>query len=338
MKNILITGGAGYIGSHVAVSLIENGYNPIILDNLSNSSAEVIYRIKKITGKKPLFIKGDICDKELLNATFKDIKIDSVMHFAGLKAVGESAQKPLKYFKNNVGGSINIFDVMKEHRVKNLVFSSSATVYGDQPTLPYNEEMLLKPPSSPYGETKLAIENILRSWFASDNSLSISILRYFNPIGAHKSGYIGENPRGIPNNLMPFICQAAAKKLKTLEIYGNNYKTRDGTGVRDYIHVLDLASGHLEALKKCFADSGIHTYNLGTGKGISVMEMVNKFQEVNDVSISYEFVDRRKGDLAEFYADSSKIKRELGWVSKYTLEDMCKDSWNWQNKNPNGLN
>ena len=327
---ILVTGGTGYIGSHTVVELIESGNEVVIVDNLSNSKEDVVDKIKEITGVKPKFYKEDVCDKVALDKIFSKEKIDAVIHFAGLKAVGESVEKPLMYYRNNIDSTLTLLEVMKKHDVKKIVFSSSATVYGKPKTLPIKETFSLST-TNPYGTTKLFIENILQDLYVSDNSWSIVILRYFNPIGAHKSGLIGENPNGIPNNLMPYIVKVASKELPKLNVFGDDYDTPDGTGVRDYIHVVDLALGHLKALNK-IDDPGVHIYNLGTGRGISVLELVNTFKKVNKVDVPYEIGPRRSGDIASCYADPSKALKELGWKANFGVEDMCKDAYNFVNK------
>lgn len=332
---ILVTGGAGYIGSHTCVALAEAGYDAIVLDNLSNSSKKSLDRVENITGKKIKFYECDILDKDGMRKVFKENKIDAVIHFAGLKAVGESVAEPLKYYENNIGGTICLLDVMGEFNVKKMVFSSSATVYGITDKVPLTEDLPTSA-NSPYGQTKLMIEQILRDLCVSDKEWSISLLRYFNPVGAHKSGTIGENPKGIPNNLMPYITQVASGKLEQLSIFGNDYPTKDGTGVRDYIHVVDLADGHIKALEKVNKDKGVFTHNLGTGVGYSVLDLVNAFEKANGLKINYKFAPRRPGDVTICYADPTKAKEELGWEAKLTIEDMCRDSWRWQKNNPNG--
>lgn len=332
---ILVTGGAGYIGSHTCVQLLNAGYEIIVLDNLSNSKPESIKRISEITGKSFEFIKGDLLDRELLEDVFSKHSIESVIHFAGLKAVGESVRLPLYYYYNNISGSLILFEVMQKHGVKNIVFSSSATVYGITDKMPIDEEAPLQP-INPYGRTKYMIEEILRDLYVSDNSWNIILLRYFNPVGAHASGRIGEDPNGIPNNLVPYISQVAVGKLKELGIFGGDYPTPDGTGVRDYIHVIDLADGHLKALEKLRSNPGIAVYNLGTGRGTSVLEMVDAFAKASGRKIPYRITERRPGDTAVCYADPSKAKRELGWTAVKTVKDMCEDSWRWQSSNPSG--
>ena len=328
---ILVTGGAGYIGSHVAVELLNKGEEIIILDNFSNSKPEVLDRIKEITGKDFKFYEIDMTDKKALDKVFFKHHIDSVIHFAGLKAVGESVEKPIEYYSNNLISNLNLLELMKKYKCKKLVFSSSATVYGNPKEVPIKEDADLST-TNPYGATKLMMENILKDVAKADDSFRIVLLRYFNPIGAHESGLIGEDPEGIPNNLMPYITQVASGKLEMLNIFGNDYPTRDGTGVRDYIHVVDLAKGHLKALEKIELEKGLFIYNLGTGKGYSVLEIVNTFEKVNNVQVPYRIVERREGDIAECYADPSKAKDELHWEAKKSLEDMCRDSWNFTQK------
>lgn len=332
---ILVTGGAGYIGSHTCVELLNENEEVIIVDNFLNSKPEALNRIKKITGKEFKFYEFDLLDKENINKIFNENKIESVIHFAGLKAVGESVKKPLWYYHNNLTGTFNLLEVMKEHNVKKFVFSSSATVYG-MAEVPIKEDSPLST-TNPYGSTKLMIEQILRDVFVADNSWSIALLRYFNPIGAHESGLIGEDPNGIPNNLMPYISQVAASKLKCLNVFGNDYPTPDGTGVRDYIHVVDLALGHLKALEKINKGTGIDAYNLGTGIGYSVLDVVKAFEKASGVKVEYKVVPRRAGDIAECYADATKAYNILGWKAKRTIEEMCIDAWKWQKLNPNGF-
>lgn len=332
--NILVTGGAGYIGSHTCIELLENGFGVVVIDNLCNSEEEALKRVEKITGKKLKFYEGDICDAQILKKIFSENKIDAVIHFAGLKAVGESVSIPLRYYQNNIGGTLTLCEAMKDANVKNMIFSSSATVYGDPASVPVRENFPVSA-TNPYGQTKVMIERILQDVFVSDNSWSITLLRYFNPIGAHESGLIGENPRGIPNNLMPYITQIATGKLKRLRVFGNDYPTPDGTGVRDYIHVVDLAKGHVAAIKGA-GESGVHIYNLGTGKGYSVLDVVKAFEKASGIEIPYDIFPRRPGDIAEVYADSSKAQKELGWKAQFGIEQMCADSWRWQSKNPDG--
>lgn len=333
--SVLVTGGAGYIGSHTCVKLLEAGYDVVVLDNLSNSSPKAIGRVEEITGKKIRFYECDILDKAGMRTIFEENTIDSVIHFAGLKAVGESVAVPLKYYKNNIAGTVYLLEVMQEFGVKKIVFSSSATVYGMTDKMPLTEDLPTSA-NSPYGQTKLMIEQILQDLAVSDKDWAISLLRYFNPVGAHESGRIGENPKGIPNNLMPYITQVALGKLPQLSIFGNDYPTKDGTGVRDYIHVVDLADGHLKALDKLNTTKGVLIHNLGTGVGYSVLDLVKAFEEANGVTIPYKFAPRRPGDVTVCYADPTKAKTELGWEAKKSIVDMCRDAWNWQKNNPNG--
>ncbi|MBK5252246.1 MAG: UDP-glucose 4-epimerase GalE [Peptostreptococcaceae bacterium] len=333
--SILVTGGAGYIGSHSVVKLLEAGLKVVVLDNLSNSNPDVFKRIERITGLGLQFIEGDILDKDKLEYVFASNDIEAVVHFAGLKAVGESVEMPLEYYYNNVAGTINLCLAMERHGVKRMVFSSSATVYGTGNPSPLTEDMPLAT-TNPYGSTKLMIEQIFRDIYASGSNWRIAILRYFNPIGAHESGMIGENPKGIPNNLMPYITQVAVGKREKLMVFGDDYDTPDGTGVRDYIHVEDLASGHVKALERLRNAEGIHTYNLGTGKGYSVLDVVRAFENATGIKIRHEIAERRIGDLAECFADPSKALMELSWKAEKTLEDMCRDSWRWQKGNPEG--
>ena len=335
MKKILVTGGAGYIGSHTCVELLKNGYEVVVIDNLCNSMKEAIKRVEKIAGKNIVFYDSDIRDKQCLKNIFSQNKIDAVLHFAGLKSVGESCKKPLEYYDSNVYGTIVLCEIMKEFGVKNLVFSSSATVYGEN-TVPYNETMSRGRITNPYGKTKAMIEEILEDLQKSDNDFNISILRYFNPIGAHESGLIGENPVGVPNNIMPYISQVACGKLSKLTVFGNDYDTKDGTCIRDYIHVVDLAKGHIKALKRLFEKGVISKYNLGTGKGYSVLELIEAFEKASGVKVKYEFGKRRSGDIAMCYASVEKAKEELDWEAEYGIIKMCEDSWNWQKNNPNG--
>lgn len=329
---ILVTGGCGYIGSHTCVELLENNYDVIVIDNLSNSKKKVIDKIEEITNKKVVFYEGDVQDEELLERIFAENKIDAVIHFAGYKAVGESVKKPLMYYRNNLDSTISLLEVMNKYNVKNIVFSSSATVYGTPEDLPIKENFEVKHATNPYGETKIMIENILKDLYISDNNWNIAVLRYFNPIGAHKSGLIGENPNGIPNNLMPYIVKVATGELKELSIFGNDYNTKDGTGVRDYIHVVDLAKGHIKAIEWVLKGNGIDYFNLGTGNGYSVLELVEAFKKYNDIDVPYKIVPRRDGDIAECYADASYAKDKLGWSCNYGIEDMVKDSYNFINK------
>ncbi len=331
MSKVLVTGGAGYIGSHTVVELLEKGEEVVIIDNFSNSNKEVLKNIKKITNKDFKFYEINYLDKKELEKVFEENEIDSVINFAGFKAVGESVEKPLEYYHNNIGGAVILLETMKKYNVKKFVFSSSATVYGDPEVIPITEECKIGGTTNPYGTTKLFIEQILKDLYNSDNTWDICILRYFNPVGAHESGLIGEDPKGIPNNLMPFITKVAAGILPELSVFGNNYDTKDGTGVRDYIHVVDLAKGHLLALDKLNKEgNGIFIYNLGTGKGYSVLEMIETFKKVNNVDVPYKIVSRRPGDIAMCYSDPTKAKQELGFKATKTLEDMCRDGWNYQ--------
>lgn len=325
---LLITGGTGYIGSHTVVKLIEQNKNIVILDNLYNSKKEVLNNIQTITAKKTKFYQTDLLDISGLEPIFQENQIDCVIHFAGLKAVGESVAEPLKYFNNNITGTINLLTVMKKYNCKKIIFSSSATVYGTAEIMPLNENSPLGV-TNPYGRTKLIIEDMLRDLYVSDNEFGIVLLRYFNPIGAHKSGLIGENPNGIPNNLMPYICKVAKAELSHLNVFGNDYDTVDGTGVRDYIHVEDLAAGHVKAYDKIKDISGLFTYNLGTGNGYSVLQVVKAFEKANNIKINYKIAPRRAGDVAEVYADTQKAEKELGLKAEYSIEDMCRDSWNF---------
>lgn len=330
--SVLVTGGMGFIGSHTVVELLNSGEDVIIVDNLSNSKKETLDAIKKITNKVPKFYNVDIRNKELLDNVFKDNKdINAVIHFAALKAVGESVEKPIEYYDNNIWGTIALLDVMRNNNVKKIIFSSSATVYGSPKTVPIKEDFP-KSATNPYGQTKVMVEQILSDVYTSDNEWSIILLRYFNPIGAHKSGLIGESPNGIPNNLMPYINQVALGKLDHLRVFGDDYKTPDGTGVRDYIHVVDLAKGHVNALNRANKMTGVESYNLGTGKGYSVLEIIKNFEKATGQKIKYEIVERRAGDIAECYADPSKAREMLGWTAEKDLEQMCKDSWNFTSK------
>jgi UDP-glucose 4-epimerase len=334
---VLVTGGAGYIGSHTCIELSEAGYDFVVYDNLCNASRESLRRVEKIIGKKVEFVEGDIRDKEMLQKLFERYKIDSVIHFAGLKAVGESVAQPLKYYDNNVCGTVTLCKVMADNGCKKIVFSSSATVYGDPHTTPIKENFPLSA-TNPYGRSKLFIEEILQDLFVSDKAWKVILLRYFNPVGAHKSGTIGEDPNGIPNNLMPFISQVAVGKREKLQVFGGDYETKDGTGVRDYIHVVDLAAGHVKALNIIDTLESVLTVNLGTGKGYSVLEMIDAFQKASGKEIPYEIVSRRPGDIAKCYADPSYAKEVLGWEAKRDVAQMCEDSWRWQSQNPQGYN
>lgn len=328
---VLVTGGTGYIGSHTVVELLNAGHEVVIFDNLYNSKEEVVDSIEKITGKRPRFFKADLLDMDSMRAPFESDTFDAVIHFAGLKAVGESVAKPLLYYENNVAGTINLVKLMKEYNVNSIIFSSSATVYGSPKTVPILEDFPLST-TNPYGATKLMLENILTDVANADPDMNVVLLRYFNPIGAHESGLLGEVPNGIPNNLMPYIMQVAVGKLPCLGVFGNDYDTHDGTGVRDYIHVVDLAKGHVNALSKTVKGSGVNIYNLGTGTGYSVLDIVKAFEEANDIKIPYEIKPRRSGDIAVCYADPAKAKEELGWVAEKDLTTMCKDSWNFARK------
>ena len=328
---ILVTGGAGYIGSHTCVELLDAGYDVVVLDNLSNSSEKSLDRVKALTGKEVKFYKGDILDRDILNKIFKEEKIDSCIHFAGLKAVGESVAKPWEYYNNNIAGTLTLVDVMRQNGCKSIIFSSSATVYGDPAQIPITEECPKGQCTNPYGWTKSMLEQILMDIYKADNEWNVILLRYFNPIGAHESGLIGEDPKGIPNNLIPYITQVAIGKLECLGVFGDDYDTPDGTGVRDYIHVVDLAKGHVLAIEK-YATPGVHICNLGTGKGYSVLEIVKAFERVNGIKIPYEIKPRRAGDIATCYADPTRAKEQLGWVAEKTLDDMCRDTWNFAKK------
>ncbi|MFT9055868.1 MAG: UDP-glucose 4-epimerase GalE [Ethanoligenens sp.] len=332
--NILVTGGAGYIGSHTCVELLASGHNVIVLDNLYNSKKEALHRVEKISGRTLTFYEGDVRDGALLTSIFASHPIDVVIHFAGLKAVGESVQKPILYYENNIGGVVTLCRAMHKAGVRSIIFSSSATVYGVPKTVPITEDFPLSV-TNPYGRTKLMTEEILRDIFTADDRWSVILLRYFNPIGAHESGLIGEYPKGIPNNLTPYIGQVATGKLKELRVFGNDYPTPDGTGVRDYIHVVDLAKGHVCALKKA-TEAGVHIYNLGTGVGYSVLQIVSAFEKACGKEIPYAFAPRRAGDVAENYADPSKALRELGWKTEKGIDEMCRDLWKWQSNNPDG--
>ncbi len=334
---ILVTGGAGYIGSHTVVELLENGREVVVVDNLCNSSEKSLERVKEITGRDVKFYKADILDKAALEEIFEKESIESVIHFAGLKAVGESVAKPWEYYNNNITGTLVLLEVMKNHGCKNIIFSSSATVYGDPAFVPITEECPKGVCTNPYGWTKSMLEQILTDIQKADNEWNVVILRYFNPIGAHISGRIGENPNGIPNNLMPYITQVAVGKLQQLGVFGDDYDTHDGTGVRDYIHVVDLAKGHVKALIKLEENAGLCLYNLGTGTGYSVLDMVKSFEKANGVPVPYAIKDRRPGDIATCYADASKAKNELGWEAENGIEEMCRDAWRWQSQNPNGF-
>ena len=334
--SILVTGGAGYIGSHTCIELLNAGYEIVVVDNFYNSKKESLNRIAELSGKQFAFYECDIRDAEGMDKIFKNEKIDAVIHFAGLKAVGESCQKPVEYYDNNIGGTLTLCDVMRKNGCKKIVFSSSATVYGSNNISPLKETMQTGGTTNPYGTTKYMIEIILSDLFKSDEEWAISLLRYFNPIGAHKSGRIGEDPNGIPNNLMPFITQVAIGKRECLSVFGSDYDTHDGTGVRDYIHVVDLALGHIKALEKVLGGTGLDIYNLGTGTGYSVLDVVKAFEKASGVKVNYKIVDRRPGDIATCYSDPSKALAELGWKAERGIDEMCADSWRWQSQNPNG--
>ncbi|MAL16293.1 MAG: UDP-glucose 4-epimerase GalE [Balneola sp.] len=333
--SVLVTGGAGYIGSHTVLELLNEGQDVIVVDNLSNSSYEALKRVQKITDKELTFYEEDLLNKAALDKIFTTHNIDSVIHFAGFKAVGESVSKPLKYYDNNITSTLYLCELMKKHGVRNIVFSSSATVYGDPHEVPITEDFPLSA-TNPYGRTKLFIEYILKDLHIADDSWNIALLRYFNPVGAHKSGLIGEDPNDIPNNLMPYVSQVAVGKLKELSIFGDDYPTADGTGVRDYIHVVDLAIGHLKALQKLNTNPGLVVYNLGTGAGSSVLDMVKAFENASGKKVPYKIAPRRPGDIAACYANPSKAEKELGWTAKRGIEEMCRDAWKWQSENPNG--
>ena len=332
---ILVAGGAGYIGSHTCLVLLEAGHDVIVADNLCNSKEESLRRVEALTGKKIIFYPVDVTEEAAVETIFSQQQIDGVIHFAGLKAVGESVEQPVRYYYNNVVSTLTLCKVMQRHGVNKFVFSSSATVYGEN-QIPFVETMNLLPTTNPYGETKVMSERILRDVAAVQPEWSVALLRYFNPIGAHESGRIGEDPQGIPNNLMPYITQVASGKRERLRVWGNDYPTVDGTGVRDYSHVMDLAEGHVKALEKLCEEKGVQIYNLGTGHGVSVLELVHAFEKANGLTIPYDICQRRAGDIAEFYADASKAEREMHWKAKRTIEDMCRDSWNWQKQNPQG--
>lgn len=333
---ILVTGGAGYIGSHTCVELLNAGYDIIVLDNLSNASEKSLEVIKRLTGKDFPFYKVDLLDYEATERVFAENKIDSVIHFAGLKAVGESTQIPIRYYHNNITGTLHLVEIMEKYGVYNLVFSSSATVYGTPKTVPILEDFPLST-TNPYGSTKLMIENILQDVYKANNKWSVTLLRYFNPIGAHESGDLGEDPKGIPNNLLPYVAQVAVGRLEYVHVFGNDYATKDGTGVRDYIHVVDLALGHLKAIEKKSDEAGVHIYNLGTGNGYSVLDIIHAFEKACDKELPYKIEARRPGDIAECYANAAKAKKELGWEATRDITRMCEDSWRWQSKHPNGF-
>ncbi|NBC03288.1 MAG: UDP-glucose 4-epimerase GalE [Bacteroidetes bacterium] len=335
MKSILVTGGAGFIGSHTALELLNAGYKVVVIDNLSNSKLTAISRVETLSSKKIDFYQMDLLNKKDLREVFNAYSFDAVIHFAALKAVGESVEEPLRYYRNNISGTINLCEIMQEAGVNNFVFSSSATVYGDPSQSPLTEDAELSA-VNPYGQTKLTIEYFLKDLQTANPDWNVALLRYFNPVGAHESGEIGEDPSGIPNNLMPYVTQVAVGKREKLSVFGNDYPTRDGTGERDYIHVVDLAIGHLKALKKLEENPGLVVYNLGTGSGYTVLELVNTFEKINEVSVPYEIAPRRPGDAASCFADPSKAEKELDWTTERGLEEMCRDAWNWQQKNPNG--
>ncbi len=335
---ILVTGGAGYIGSHTCVELLNEGYEVVVMDNLSNSSVKALDRVEEITGKKVTFYQTDMLDREGVKEIFDSEQIDAVIHFAGLKAVGESVAKPVEYYYNNITGTLILCDEMRRHSVKNIIFSSSATVYGDPAQIPITEECPKGSPTNPYGWTKSMLEQVLTDIHTSDPEWNVILLRYFNPIGAHKSGLIGEDPKGIPNNLLPYIAQVAIGKRPCLGVFGNDYDTPDGTGVRDYIHVVDLARGHVKAIRKLADKEGISIYNLGTGKGYSVLEMLHAYEKACGKELAYEIKARRPGDIATCYSKCDKAAAELGWTAQYGIDEMCADSWNWQKNNPDGYN
>lgn len=335
-NQVLVTGGLGYIGSHTCVQMIQQGMQPIILDNLHNANLEVLNRIEAITGTKPVFYQGDVRDSQILDTIFANHQIHSVIHFAGLKAVGESVEKPIEYYDVNVNGTLVLVESMKKAGVKSLIFSSSATVYGEPEHIPLTEEASVGNTNSPYGTSKYMVERILTDLNIADSEWSISLLRYFNPVGAHNSGLMGEDPNGIPNNLTPFIAQVAVGRRKKLAVFGGDYPTKDGTGVRDYIHVMDLADGHIAALNKVSQQAGLHIYNLGTGTGTSVLEVVAAFEKAVGKPIPYTISARRPGDIAEYWSTPAKAQRDLGWTAKYSIQDMADDVWRWQSMNPNG--
>lgn len=336
MRTILVAGGAGYIGSHTCVELLQTGYDVVVVDNLSNSSQESLNRVEKITGQSVKFYKADVADKEAMDKIFQENDIFCVINFAGLKAVGESVEKPLEYYQNNITGTLNMCEVMRKHGVKNIIFSSSATVYGDPETVPITEECPKGVCTNPYGWTKSMLEQILTDIQKADPEWNVILLRYFNPIGAHKSGLMGEDPNGIPNNLMPYVMKVAIGQLPQVNVFGNDYDTPDGTGVRDYIHVVDLADGHVKAIKKLEENPGLKIYNLGTGKGYSVLDVIKNVSKAVGKEIPYVIAPRRAGDIAQCYSDASLAKKELGWEAKNGIKEMCEDSWNWQKNNPNG--
>lgn len=334
METILVTGGCGYIGSHTVLELLKKNYQVVVVDNFSNSSFESLRRVQKITGKEVIFYEADIRDRDALERIFSTHRLDAVIHFAAFKAVGESCKLPLKYYENNINGTVTLLQVMEKYAVKKIIFSSSATVYGDPEKLPLDENCRLST-TNPYGSTKLMMENIMRDVQKADKSWNIILLRYFNPVGAHESGLIGEDPKGIPNNLMPYVAQVASGKLERINVFGNDYDTPDGTGVRDYIHVVDLALGHVAAIERC-NHSGVHIYNLGTGHGYSVMQMISAFEKACGKTLPYQICPRRDGDIASCYACPDKAKKELGWEAKFGIEEMCASQWKWQSGNPKG--
>jgi UDP-glucose 4-epimerase len=331
---ILVTGGCGYIGSHTVLELLNKNYEVIVVDNFSNSSPESLRRVQKLTGKTVTFYEADIRDSQTMDKIFKSHKVDAVIHFAAFKAVGESCKLPLKYYENNISGTVSLLQVMEKNKVKKIIFSSSATVYGDPERLPLDENCRLST-TNPYGSTKLMMENIMQDLYKADNEWNIILLRYFNPVGAHESGLIGEDPKGIPNNLMPFVAQVASGKLQCINVFGNDYDTPDGTGVRDYIHVVDLALGHIAAIEQC-TKAGVHIYNLGTGHGYSVLEMITAFEKACGKKLPYKICERRSGDIAACYASPDKAKAELKWEAKFGIEEMCASQWKWQSGNPMG--
>ncbi len=337
MEKVLLTGGAGFIGSHTLVELLARGYEVAVVDNLCNSCEEAMRRVREISERDFAFYKADIRDRAAMDRIFTENKFDWVIHFAGLKAVGESCKKPLEYYDNNIGGTIVLLETMRAHGVKNIVFSSSATVYGTPEKLPLTEDCRTGGTTNPYGTTKYYLEGILTDLAKAEGDWNVVLLRYFNPVGAHASGRIGEDPKGIPNNLMPYVAQVASGKLKKINVFGNDYPTKDGTGVRDYIHVVDLALGHVAAIEKC-REKGVHVYNLGTGVGYSVLDMIHAFEKACGKKLPYEICPRRDGDIAACYANSDKAAKELGWRARFGIEEMCRDQWNWQSKNPNGYN
>ena len=335
---IVVTGGAGYIGSHTCLELLEAGHDLVVVDNLSNSKLESLERVQSLTGKALEFVEVDLLDESRLGKAFERQPVDAVIHFAALKAVGESVEKPLEYYRNNISGTITLLEVMRQRGCKNLVYSSSCTVYGEPQETPITEDHPIGSAESPYGWTKLMTEQVMKDLYAGDSEWNIALLRYFNPVGAHKSGQIGEDPNGIPNNLMPYITQVAVGRLQKLRVFGNDYPTPDGTGIRDYIHVVDLARAHLCAVDALGHNPGVVTYNLGTGRGSSVLDVISAFEDATGITIPYEIVDRRPGDIAAAYADPAKAERDLGWKAEFDMRDICRDGWNWQKQNPDGFN